>query len=223
MLGKRLRVARTKKKLSLRAVADAMGVTPQAVSQWERSNPAFEFTKVRALANLLEVTFEWLEGQYGTDDQVDYRFEITKEADRIKILSRAEISASMVHPQHSSTKSARDAKTLEATIPILGSGFAFEVDTDALLPEIAVGDIIIFDDAVRARDGDVVYYFAAYSDGSLKFSPGRADRIENRHIKETGAIEAAKLGDDVQSYLLDDGTRAIIFAVMVEHRRFRSG
>jgi transcriptional regulator with XRE-family HTH domain len=61
----RLRFARTqaKPKLTQADLADALGVTPQAVSGWERGEAKPQNDKLNALGDLLKVNVEWLLGK----------------------------------------------------------------------------------------------------------------------------------------------------------------
>jgi len=61
-VGKRIREARIKRNLTQTAVADAMGVSFQAVSNWERGNSMPDIAKIPELCELLNVTFDELVG-----------------------------------------------------------------------------------------------------------------------------------------------------------------
>ena len=60
-IGKRIRIARESRGLTLDQVADALGVTRQAVSQYEKKGTGPEgAVKLMKLRAVLEVTFAWL-------------------------------------------------------------------------------------------------------------------------------------------------------------------
>jgi class 3 adenylate cyclase len=68
-LGSRIRARREKQGLKQQDVANALGVSPQAVSKWERGENAPDIASVTPLARLLGVTVEWiLEGGAGARD-----------------------------------------------------------------------------------------------------------------------------------------------------------
>ena len=59
----RLQLARKRANLTQADVARALGVTPQAVSQWERGEAVPEHDKLVPLAKLYGVTVAWLLGE----------------------------------------------------------------------------------------------------------------------------------------------------------------
>ena len=61
-VGRRIRQARIEKNMTQMALADAMGVSYQAVSNWERGNSMPDISKLPELCELLDVTFEQLMG-----------------------------------------------------------------------------------------------------------------------------------------------------------------
>ena len=77
-VGKRIRNARIAKNLTQTEVADAMGVSYQAVSNWERGNSMPDIAKLPELCKLLDVPFETLIGGE------------TKEAEAVKKAAKGE-------------------------------------------------------------------------------------------------------------------------------------
>ena len=59
-LGQRIRAARNRLKLSQETVAEALGITKQAVSGWERGRETPEVPKLVPLARKLKVPVDWL-------------------------------------------------------------------------------------------------------------------------------------------------------------------
>ncbi|MBR3272002.1 MAG: helix-turn-helix transcriptional regulator [Clostridia bacterium] len=66
-VAKRIRNARIEKNLTQAAVADALGVSYQAVSNWERGNSMPDIAKLPELCALLGVSFESLVGGASPD------------------------------------------------------------------------------------------------------------------------------------------------------------
>jgi transcriptional regulator with XRE-family HTH domain len=60
MIGERLRAARGRARLTLRHVASACGVTPQAVNKWEDDTAMPTSGKFMVLCKILDVSPEWL-------------------------------------------------------------------------------------------------------------------------------------------------------------------
>lgn len=61
-LGRRIRARREHRGLKQQDVANALNVSPQAVSKWERGENAPDITALAPLAQLLDVTVDWLLG-----------------------------------------------------------------------------------------------------------------------------------------------------------------
>jgi transcriptional regulator with XRE-family HTH domain len=63
-LGNRIRAQREKRGLKQQDIANALDVSPQAVSKWERGENAPDITVLKPLALLLGVTTDWLLSVY---------------------------------------------------------------------------------------------------------------------------------------------------------------
>lgn len=59
-IGKRIRAARARLDMGQEQLAEAVGVTKQAVYEWEVKGKAPQADKVAALRQALRVTFAWL-------------------------------------------------------------------------------------------------------------------------------------------------------------------
>ena len=60
MLGERLRVARARQRMTLRDVAEVIGVTPQMVKKYEDDKSMPSSSVFTALCRCLDVSAEWL-------------------------------------------------------------------------------------------------------------------------------------------------------------------
>lgn len=60
LFGAKLRVARARSDLSLRDVADRVGVSAQAISNYERGNDTPRSSVLVALSKLYDVSLDWL-------------------------------------------------------------------------------------------------------------------------------------------------------------------
>jgi len=69
-LGDRIRHCRKKSGLTQTDVANAVQVSPQAVSKWERGENAPDISSLPALSQLLGVSIEWLLGCHSVDKDV---------------------------------------------------------------------------------------------------------------------------------------------------------
>ena len=59
-LSDRIRMARKRRKLSQPALADLLGITPQAVSQWETGKTGPERQMITAVTKILRIDEQWL-------------------------------------------------------------------------------------------------------------------------------------------------------------------
>lgn len=69
-IGKKIKAARTEKNLTQMDLADAMGISYQAVSNWERGNSMPDISKIPELCQILEISMEDLIGNESTTDTV---------------------------------------------------------------------------------------------------------------------------------------------------------
>ena len=65
--------ARTKKNMTQMALADEMGVSYQAVSNWERGNSMPDISKLPELCKILDIRFEDLVGEKNIDTEITER------------------------------------------------------------------------------------------------------------------------------------------------------
>lgn len=63
IFGKRLREVRKSKKLTQQQIADEIGVNRGSYSNWEKGKREPSFENLIKLADLLEVTLDWLFGR----------------------------------------------------------------------------------------------------------------------------------------------------------------
>ena len=68
-MGKRIRNQRKKQRLSQQQLARRLGISPQAVSKWERGENAPDISLLLDLSTLLGVRVEWLLGS-ALDDHI---------------------------------------------------------------------------------------------------------------------------------------------------------
>ena len=59
-IGKRIRIARERLKMGQETLAAAVGVTKQAVYEWECNNKSPQSDKLPAVRQAIRVTFAWL-------------------------------------------------------------------------------------------------------------------------------------------------------------------
>ncbi|MDD5792059.1 MAG: helix-turn-helix transcriptional regulator [Erysipelotrichaceae bacterium] len=70
VVAKNIRKARTKKNMTQLNLADEMGVSYQAVSNWERGNSMPDISKIPELCEILEISFEELVGGKSKESEI---------------------------------------------------------------------------------------------------------------------------------------------------------
>ncbi len=164
-VGRRIRQARIEKNMTQMALADAMGVSYQAVSNWERGNSMPDISKLPELCELLGVTFEQLMGGPSRETKT---VEKVLEGAPVTVQEAAEV-ASLLPPEtvRESAEKAKageevDFSSLMALAPFLDEGYLDAMaeqlgKTDmkkviALAPFLSAGELDRL--AQRARDKD---------------------------------------------------------------------
>lgn len=164
-VGRRIRQARIEKNMTQMALADAMGVSYQAVSNWERGNSMPDISKLPELCELLGITFEQLVGGPSRETKT---VEKVLEGEPVTIEEVAEV-ASLLPPEtvRESAEKAKgeevDFSSLMALAPFLDERYMDAmaeqlVERDmrkviALAPFLSSGELDRL--ALRARDKDV--------------------------------------------------------------------
>lgn len=74
-----IKVARTKKNMTQMNLADEMGVSYQAVSNWERGNSMPDISRLQELCTILEICFEDLVGEKNQETEIVEKLMLNKE------------------------------------------------------------------------------------------------------------------------------------------------
>ena len=139
-VGRRIRTARIEKNMTQMELADRMGVSYQAVSNWERGNSMPDIGKLPELCELLGVTFETLLGGRSEEAKT---VEKVLEGEPVTVREAARV-APMLPPQ-TVRESARQAQetgeevdigSLVALAPFLDQGYL-----DSMAEQLGENDI----------------------------------------------------------------------------------
>ncbi len=196
-VGRRIRQARIETNMTQMALADAMGVSYQAVSNWERGNSMPDISKLPELCELLGVTFETLSGGPSREAKT---VEKVLEGAPVTVQETAEV-ASLLPPEtvRESAEKAKageevDFSSLMALAPFLDEGYLDAMaeqlgETDmkkviSLAPFLSSGELDRL--AQRARDKDY---------GSLV---ALAPFLEERTLNDLAASLAAQEAPEVK-------------------------
>ena len=176
-MGRRIRQARIEKNMTQMALADAMGVSYQAVSNWERGNAMPDISKLPELCELLGVTFETLAGGPSRETET---VEKVLEGAAVSVEEAAEVAP--VLPPEELEKSAKaaeagegiDFETLMSLAPFLDEGYLDELAQElavsdmkqvvALAPFLHERTVIALAHKAAAEDMNVLYALAPFVD-----------------------------------------------------------
>lgn len=209
-VGDRLRAARKAAKLTLEAVGKHVGVTLQAVQQWEMGLNEPPISAVVSMAELMRADLVWILTGKGTDPR-------RRRSDFIA----AAKSVPRLDPQlfrQSSSKARVDALLGEDMCPVLSDcspeTFWFLIEDDRNAPEFLRGDKIIFDPRVAPVPGDMV----------LVYLPRLNELIFGEYgldLSDGTAIQIVSLNPGWGRCVIRPNDRAEIVGTMIQHIRNR--
>ncbi len=224
-IGTRILEARQRRGLSQRALAEALGVTVQAVSQWEngKTDPR---SRLGPLSAALVVDADWLAGDIdGPSEKTED--EVFDSGLNVPLVDFLDLPYFL---RFISPDPIIMAETyLRSTVDPVGKLFALRIfHEDKYFKK---GDILVFDNGIEPINGD----FAAIIVFNKNFSQLSALKDANALTKVvTGSIariatpaDGEPSSTDFAAVSLDDGERPIdravvVVATLVEHRKFRS-
>lgn len=219
--GTRIRAARLKRGLSQRKLADALGVSVQAVSLWETNKSEPGFARTNHIANVLEVNYKWLYGEIDLPNSDKVQSYI--DSGSIPI-----VDASMASLFDKFVASAKDRffKSNISVVPsvkMVGRGFGVIYKDDDMEPTVNNGDLLIFDPGVLPNIGDIV--IAAPYESPLKTFVREltSHEVLPGMTWPTTQFKSHKTGDLDFTFGTEKRLPAMIIAPLVETRRFRAG
>lgn len=207
----------------MRELGEAVGVTAQAVAQWEKSEPRFSKEREQIVANILEVDKDWLRGQI-QDDETPARTENYLDAEgKVPII---DINHAVIFMVLASDKTRRKDLYKGFLIPsarIIGQPFAVVCDKESAGGPILEGDILVFDNGIKPIPGDIFIGISMSGDGEgsdviRSHLAGLVQATSPDGETTTAAFDLRHL-DDQENSQLPGGVTPI--AVMVERRRLR--
>lgn len=203
----RFRFARTAlTKLTQKQVADAFGVSPQAVSQWERGEDAPTARNLEKMAELYNVPMDWLTRRPGSHIMGNTE----RKGARVPLVSR--IAAGLWSPTWNPYEPGYSDSFLHTDQQISDQAFALELDGSSMEPEFRSGDTVIIDPRVTARPGDFV---------AAKIDDHDEATFKKYRPRGGGVIELVPLNPDWPILVIDSDHPGTIIGTMVEHRRYR--
>jgi transcriptional regulator with XRE-family HTH domain len=198
-VGRRIRQARIEKNMTQMALADAMGVSYQAVSNWERGNSMPDISKLPELCELLGVTFEALVGgpsrEAETLEKVLEGAPVTPE-EAVQVASLLPPETVKESAEQAQKEAGIDFETLMGLAPFLDEGYL-----DELAQELAVSDLnqaVALAPFLHERTVIALAHKAAAEDMSVLFAlaPFVDERTMDElalSLKEKGPVDRAML------------------------------
>lgn len=217
-VGERIRQTRKELGLSQREVAQGVGVTVQALSQWERDKSGLHIGSFMKLGQILNCDPWWL--MLGKETQktvLSPSFEDYSQVPVVGLVEALQFADKVRYKDYYKRYAFTD-------VGFAGTAFAIEVRTE-MFPEFADGDILIFDNAIQPRLGDIVL-------AGLPQDPV-ADSVQDEsdlfaislwRVSQKGSSERMFLFEPINPRLLTSTYRerfGVMVGVMVERRTYR--
>lgn len=211
--GSRLRAARSRAGMKQGQLAEALGVSVQAVSGWERDVYKPEVGNVIKIASALGISADDLMSE-DAGETLGYQQGLTA-VYRAPLIDR--IAAGQWRAIIADGERPRADRSFELSKRPVGDAFALQVESGSMLPEFREGDVIVIDTGIEPRPGDFV---VAKLDRDDKAT---FKRYRPRGVDDEGQpiIELAPLNDDFPTLIMNARNPGTIVGVMIEHRRFR--
>lgn len=203
-LGTRLRTARQRAGLTLEQVGRHVGVSPQAVQQWEKDRTEPSAERLNTIAQLTAVNIQWLLTGLvvsGVTDQEHSSYGSISRGGRV--VPMLSLSQAMSEPIQRDS-----ADKVHTHFPCSKNAFALPVFDRSNSPAFEIGDNVVIDPDVRPVPGDMVLAVVSGHPIFAKYTL-RAPRV----------AELQPLNADWPSVTLEDDARLI--GVMTEHARGR--
>lgn len=193
-------------KLNQKEAAAALGVSPQAVSQWERGDDAPSRENLVKMSDLYGVPMDWLTKRPGTHVATPSGSQAT----RVPMISK--IKAGLWSPSWSPYEPGDGDSFLYTDMRVSDQVFALEIDGSSMEPEFHDGDTVIIDPGVAPRPGDYVV---------AKLQADDEATFKKYRPRGVGVIELVPLNEDWPTLKIDESSPGTIVGTMIEHRRYR--
>lgn len=203
--------------LTLKDVGDFMGVSPQAVAQWERSNPRFDYQKLDKLAEVLEVEVDWLR-QSNEFDSIPEPYDYSKHLNRVPILTLPKLMVYFTLFKHG-RDGIPEQHSLEPSEHVSKLSFAIIVEEEDAFAILKPGNIAIFDSEPVPTENDIVVAVGLEKGGYTPFF--EYYRNVAHKVIAAESLVATRRGASSTTQGLDSMFEGVmVFGVLVENREF---
>ncbi len=211
-IGERIKLSRSRLKMTQQQLGDKIGANKASISQWENGVYTPDAKNLSALAKALSVSVFWL--MDGKGDPAGQNLEIAPpDIHRIPVISYVQAG---IWTETSEIRE-YDGNLVYITTDLeLGErAFAIELKGHSMEPEFVEGDIVLIDPDEHPHPGDFVV--AKNGEEAATFKKYRP-----RGIGEDGqeVFELVPLNEDFPT-MRSDRQHIQIIGTMVEHRRRR--
>ncbi|NEX89160.1 helix-turn-helix domain-containing protein [Aeromonas rivipollensis] len=211
-IGERIKLSRSRLKMTQQQLGDRIGANKASISQWENGVYTPDAKNLSALAKALSVSVFWL--MDGKGDPSGQNLELAPpDNHRIPVISYVQAG---VWTETSEIRECDGNLVYITTELELGErAFAIELKGHSMEPEFVEGDLVLIDPDEHPHPGDFVV--AKNGEEAATFKKYRP-----RGIGEDGqeVFELVPLNDDFPT-MRSDRQHIQIIGTMVEHRRRR--
>lgn len=211
-LGDRIRKARKERGMTQSELAHALGISVQAISQWESGKTLPTTDRLILISDMLgmDLRSALFRGELGP-----YRGDVRGGRFVVPLLSRVAAGhwSEVVAEQHVTD----ETKAFEIHWPPVGPAFALEIEGESMLPEFKPGDVIIVDTGIEPIPGDfVVAMLEGQSEATFKKYRPRGNDMDGNPV-----IELTPLNPDYPPLTISSKFPGRVIGTMKEHRSFR--
>jgi transcriptional regulator with XRE-family HTH domain len=214
-LGERIRAARARKGLTQRDLAEAIGVSVQAVSQWENNDTSAKLSRVTQIAEVLSVEPKWLLSAAALGENASpEHISLVQAAIRTPLVNLEDaVWFSSIGKFANKPDIQRD---LELTYEALGPTFAFKVCDNSMSKRFREGDIVIADTALAPQNGDFVVVV------EMKNPRPIFRQYVRRNSGASTIIHLKPLNKRYRTVAIGPSNLGMVLGVLIEHRSFRA-
>lgn len=211
-IGERIKLSRSRLKMTQQQLGDKIGANKASISQWENGVYTPDAKNLSELAKALSVSVFWL--MDGKGEPSGQNMEIASpDTHRIPVISY--VQAGVWTAPNEIRECDGNMAYITTDLELGERAFAIELKGHSMEPEFVEGDVVLIDPDEHPRPGDFVV--AKNGEEAATFKKYRP-----RGIGEDGqeVFELVPLNDDFPT-MRSDRQHIQIIGTMVEHRRRR--
>lgn len=209
--GGRLNEARKNKQMSQESLAKQLGVSKQAVSNWENNQNHPDSKKLKSISQVLGVDINWL--LTGARKGLNLDTGRSTRAGEVIIYSLKDIS-----DLESSKNDGNIRPSLVSYFEASTSSFAITIEDNSMSPEFIEGDVVIIDPEVSPVPGDKVCSLVDGMEDAL-FRIYKSSGLKLINNSEKSQFSLLPINNNWASINISGNGK--ILGVMVEHRKPR--